>query len=225
MSYMIRAAAAVILFGGIVFGQIDGNPENWCRQGFFTRDSVEFSLGTVKGSKGNRAYFYSDDKDDCPGSASCRQKAYLIPGNEVVVNRTRSGYACAWYSPLKGQATIGWIKETDLNISKLNPGSYRAWLGEWIFAKNGIEFTENKLAGFLNVTGDATWQGLGDNVHVGSIDGRYQPKNGLIEYSDGDDEYDCKLTMRLLGKYLIVADNLHCGGVNVSFSGIYRKKR
>ena len=64
-----------------------------------------------------------------------------------------------------------------------------------------------------------------DNVHVGEIDGRYAPENGMIKYSDGDDEYDCKMTMRLVGRYLVVADNLKCGGVNVTFSGVYTKRK
>ena len=207
------------------FGQIEGNPENWCRQGFFTRDTKEFSLGTVKVSKGAKAFFYNDFEDNCPGSPSCREKAYLINGNEVVINRVRSGFACAWYEPIRRQSRVGWIKESDLGITKLLPGGYRSWLGEWTHALNGIEFTENKLPGFLNVTGNATWKGLGDNVDVGEIDGRYEPKNGVIEYSDGEGEYDCRAALRLLGKYLIVADNLNCGGVNVSFSEIYIKRR
>lgn len=207
------------------FAQVGGNPVNWCREGFFTRDSIEFGLAKVKGSKGTRVYFHSDAEADCPGSPSCREKAYLIPGNEVIVNRTYQGYACAWYSPVKGKTSVGWIRESDLSISKMIPGSYRSWLGEWTYGSNGIEFTENKLPGFLNVTGNAMWQGLGDNVHVGEIDGRYEPRNGVIEYSDGNGEYDCRITMRLLGRYLIVADNLNCGGVNVSFSGIYARKK
>jgi hypothetical protein len=31
--------------------------------------------------------------------------------------------------------------------------------------------------------------------------------------------------MQLVGKHLVVGDNLHCGGANVSFSGVYRRKR
>jgi hypothetical protein len=30
--------------------------------------------------------------------------------------------------------------------------------------------------------------------------------------------------MQLVGKLLVVGDNLHCGGANVSFSGIYQRK-
>jgi hypothetical protein len=111
-------------------------------------------------------------------------------------------------------------------MPKLSDVTPKAWLGEWKFDDNRIEFTENKLPGFLNVTGSATWVGANPgNVHVGELDGRYKPQNGWIEYSDGNDEFDCRVRLRLLGGYLIVADNLKCGGVNVTFSGIYRRKR
>lgn len=217
---------AVVLFAGFVAAQMPGNPANWCREGFFTRDSTEFSIGVVKGAKTIRSYFYGDDRDECPRGANCRQKAFVVGGDEVIVNRSYDGFSCAWYTPKMGRPTVGWILTSDLSVRDLLPAvSSKAWLGEWTYGDNGIEFTENKLPGNLNVTGNATWIGLNDNVHVGEIDGRYEPKNGVINYSDGDDEFDCKMTMRLLGNYLIVADNLKCGGVNVTFSGIYTRKR
>ena len=219
----MRVLLIALLLVGPAFAQIVGNPENWCRDGSFTRDSENFKIGRVKAP---RSYFYSDEKDDCPEGTACRRRAYLVPGNEVLVNCVRDGFACAWYSPAKGTPTVGWLKAADLDISSPAMASgTKAWLGEWVVYENGIEFTDNKLAGFLNVTGNATWKGLNDNVHVGEIDGRYAPENGLIKYSDGDDEYDCKMTMRLVGSYLVVADNLKCGGVNVTFSGVYRKRK
>ena len=219
----MRIILLALIFAVPVFAQMEGNPENFCREGFFTGDSQDFKIGKVKAA---RIFFHSDDREDCPEAASCRRKAYLVPGNEVIVNRVRSGFTCAWYSPIQGNPTVGWLRVSDLSISdspKIN--GTKPWLGEWVFEENGIEFTDNKLAGFLNVTGNATWKGLGDNVHVGEIDGRYEPVNGTINYSDGDDEYDCKIKMRLLGGYLIVADNLKCGGVNVTFSGVYTRRK
>ena len=219
----MRTFLLVLIFALPVFAQIEGSPENFCREGFFTRDSQDFKIGRVKAA---RSYFHSDESEDCPEGVKCRRKAYLVQGNEVIVNRVRNGFACAWYSPVKGSPTVGWLKVSELAIAAppIVNGT-KAWLGEWVFEENGIEFTDNKLAGFLNVTGNATWKGLGDNVHVGEIDGRYEPLDGVINYSDGDDEYDCKITMRRIGNYLVVADNLKCGGLNVTFSGVYMRKK
>lgn len=214
----------LILFASSATGQIEGNPENWCRGGFFTHDSQQFRIGTVKGSKSVKSFFYADDPDGCPGRENCRQKAYIVGGDQVLVARTYSGFACSWFSSAKGSETVGWVKEDSLNFSapRVKP-SRKKWLGVWKYSDNSIEFTENKLPGYLNVGGDAIWKGLGDNVHVGELDGRYEPEGNVIEYSDGEDEYDCKAIIRLVGDYLVVADNMHCGGANVSFSGVYRK--
>ena len=217
----------VFVFAVSAFGQLDGNPANWCREGFFTRDSTEFRIATVKSSRKSKAYFYGDDNDNCPRSPACRRKAFVVGGDEVLVNRAYNGFSCAWYTSKSGKPTVGWLIASELSFQDRLPGnSTKAWLGEWKYEDNSIEFTENKLPGNLNVTGNATWVGANPgNVHVGELDGRYEPKDGVINYSDGDDEYDCKVTMRLVGSYLIVADNMHCGGVNVSFSGVYRWKR
>ncbi|MBK9153789.1 MAG: hypothetical protein IPM25_06170 [Chloracidobacterium sp.] len=209
-----------------VSAQIAGNPENWCREGFFTRDSTEFKIGIIKKAGNSRAYFHNDDGEGCPGAASCKSKAYIINNDKVVVNREYGRFSCVWFSPVRGRPTIGWIETADLVWVKtpLTAG-LSPWLGKWGYAENSISFTNNKLPGFLNVTGSAFWKGVGDNIHVGELDGRFEAKNGLLNYSDGDSEYDCKASMRLIGDFLIVTDNLNCGGVNVSFSGVYLKKK
>jgi hypothetical protein len=45
-----------------------------------------------------------------------------------------------------------------------------------------------------------------------------------MKFGDGSDENDCQVTLQLVGKRLVVGDNLHCGGANVSFSGVYQKR-
>jgi len=216
-----------ILFLSIsCFGQLAGNPDNWCREGFFTRDSKSFSVGIVKSTKGGRAYFYDDTSDKCPNDPSCKAKAYLIKGNQVVVNRVRGKHACAWFAPEKGSPTIGWLRLADIDrpAMLLDP-SENAWTGTWKYADNSISISPHKLAGYLNVFGEAIWKGVGDNVHVGELNGRFEYKNFVLNYSDGPDESDCKARLNLLAGYLIVSDNLKCGGLNVSFSGIYRKAK
>jgi hypothetical protein len=36
--------------------------------------------------------------------------------------------------------------------------------------------------------------------------------------------YDCAVRLRQLGPYLFAADNQYCGGANVSFTGLYRRR-
>ncbi len=222
---MMRSFFAIVFafsFCSIASAQVAGNPENWCREGLFTKESNVFKLGTAKGNRGSKIYFY-DDAAECPDKGECRKKAYIVPGDEVVVSKTRGEYSCAWFTPAKGTATVGWVRSTDLKVLE---GPFDIplgeWLGEWKYGEKTIEFTDNKLDGWLNVTGNAFWKGIGDNIHIGALDGRAEPGNGILEYSDGD-ESACRVTMRLITNYLVVSDNMLCGGVNVSFSGIYRR--
>lgn len=220
-------AALLSLFAIAAAGQVPGNPDNWCREGLFTTGITKLEIGVVRGSAGKRAYFYDDSSDKCPENASCQTKAYVIPGDKVVVSHRRGDFACSWFSPVKkGSPRVGWLRAGDLVVStEKDDVSERAWLGEWDYALNSIKITPNKLAGFLNISGTALWKGLGDNVHIGELDGRFPHKNGVIEYSDGDDEFDCRATLRLKGGFLLVADNMKCGGANVTFSGIYRRTK
>lgn len=230
---MIKRAFSILAFLTAslyaVQAQTPGNPENWCRNGAFPTDSQDFKIGKVKsGAKAaKKVYFYNDYEDDCPTNEKCREKSYIVPGNEVIVSRVYKSFACSWYVPAKGIGTTGWIKLADLDISEVNKQpSLRSWLGTWEFAENSISFTQNKLPGYLNVTGEAFWRGLADNVHIGELDGREKPVGNIINFGSSDtDEYSCKATIRLIGNFLVVDDNSYCGGVNVKFNGVYRRKK
>jgi xylose isomerase len=61
-------------------------------------------------------------------------------------------------------------------------------------------------------------------VHVGALGTQGVPKGDRLNVVDTDG-YPCRVRMRLLLPYLIVADNGACGGMNVSFSGVYRRQK
>ena len=227
---MMRAILVVLLglittSAGLAQGIED---DNWCRAGFFTRDNNTFRIAVVSGKPSDRIYFYNDYEDNCPQAESCRAKTYVVPGDKVVMSRYFGDFACVWFTPVKGSPTIGWIKSRSLKLSEepqFAP-ALSAWLGEWRYAESVIRFTNNKLAGFLNVTGDALWRGTGDNVHVGEIDDRASPERGVLRIGhNAPEDSVCKVEMKIVEEFLIVTDNMKCGGANVSFSGVYKKAR
>ncbi|MBX7055899.1 MAG: hypothetical protein K1X36_13175 [Pyrinomonadaceae bacterium] len=226
--YLVLAAILTASFSAAQ-AQTPGNPDNWCRNGAFPTDSQDFKIGKVKsGAKAaKKVYFYNDYAEDCPTNESCREKSYVVPGNEVIVSRVYKSFACSWYVPVKGIGTTGWIRLADLDINDVNKKPpVTAWLGDWEFAENSISFTRNKLPGYLNVKGEAFWRGSVDNVHIGELDGREKPVGNIINFGSSDtDEYACKATIRLIGNFLVVDDNSNCGGVNVRFDGVYRRKK
>jgi hypothetical protein len=202
-----------------------GNPANWCHNGAFTRDSKEFGLARVKGEKGARVYFYGEE-EGCPGpAAKCRQKAYLIPGDEVLTSRTFGDWVCAWFQPARGSETVGWLSADSLSaVATAENAPLASWLGTWNFYNNSLRVSRGRRVDVLSVSGDATWVGVNpDNVHVGEISGTGTPVDNALKL--GEDPDDCQATLRLIGTYLVVSDNKQCGGVNVTFDGVYRKKK
>lgn len=206
-----------------IFAQIEGNPENWCRNGFFARESENYYLATIKGKKAEKVYFYGDD-DSCPNGKNCRQKSYLIPNDEVIVSRKFGKWACVWFQPKSGSETVGWIPLEKLKNNLMRQG-FDEIVGNWGFYENDIAITKTNNPQVYKVTGNAFWRGAGDNIHTGELDNeaKFVGKN-LKLGEDETDEYACKVTLRLVGKYLIVSDNLNCGGANVTFSGVYLRQ-
>ena len=125
MIKFIQNSALIIIFSAIfltaqVFAQLDGNPENLCRNGFFPRESNDYKIARINGKKSDKIYFYGDERDDCPGGKNCRLKSYVIPGDEIIVSRTFGDYACSWFQPRKGSETVGWIRLENLEWIETN---------------------------------------------------------------------------------------------------------
>lgn len=197
-----------------------GNPPNFCRNGAFPSDSTEFREARVVGAKGSRAYFHGDE-EGCPGP-KCRTKAYLIPGDEVIVSRSFGDWLCAWYQPSKGSETVGWIPSHQLSVAEtLKSPPPSAWLGEWEFHRQTLNISRDAKTGMLRVEGEAFWKGLGDNIHTGVVNGNARPAGDVLVV----EEDICRVTLRLAGTSLVVTDNSECGGMNVRFDGVYRKKQ
>ena len=207
--------------------QEEGIPANWCRNGVFARDSKEFGLARVKGEKGARVYFYGEE-EGCPGpAAKCRRKAYLVAGDEVITSRTFGDWVCAWYQPARGSETVGWLAADSLApVATAKNLPLASWLGTWNFYDDEVRLSRGTRAGTLSVAGEATWVGVNPaNAHVGELSGEAAPAGGVLSISGGEEEYECRATLRLVDPYLIVSDNKQCGGVNVTFDGVYRKKK
>ena len=144
-----------------------GNPSNWCRNGAFTSDAKEFRLARVVGEKSARVYFYGDD-DDCPKpDAKCRQKAYVLPGDALIVSRAFGDFVCAWYQPSKGSETVGWITSKSLSVEEpdKNPPLAR-WLGAWESYSDSLNIKRGAKAGQLHVEGEAFWHGANPRTYT-----------------------------------------------------------
>lgn len=197
-----------------------GNPPNWCRNGAFAADGTDFRVARAVGDKGARIYFHGDE-EGCPG-AKCRKAAYVVPGDELLVSRGFGDWMCAWYQPRKGSETVGWIPAHQLSVAgPARIPTPARWVGEWEFGIQSLRIRNDAKKGSLNVEGQALWRGLGDNVHTGEVSASARPDGNVLVV-----EQDiCRVTLRLVGDYLVVTDNSDCGGMNVRFDGVYRRKQ
>jgi len=87
-------------------------------------------------------------------------------------------------------------------------------VGVWQNESAKITVTANQ--GWLHFVGNAIWQGLTDS-HFGSFEFDAKPEGDLVSMADG-----CEVRIRRVGEFLFAQDNQQCGGVNVSFDGLYR---
>lgn len=194
-------------------------------------------LASIAATNDARTYFLrnASDAPGCPSAdAACRLKAYLVPGDEVVVWSHDGEHACASFSGAKGRVTTGFLPTAALVFADPAARDLAGWLGTWtrVEAEIRIEAAgEDRVV----VSGDATW-GAEDpervergGVHIGTIDPTTVAIGGesVVRFATGEepddpeDEYRCRVSLQLLGDRLLVSDNFQCGGANVSFSGTY----
>jgi len=184
-----------------------------------------------------------DEKTGCPQeNAGCTARAYLLPGDPVVVTRTEGNFVCAGFAPPKqaNAVTSGWLPAAALDLPQAASGAVSEWLGRWHSgAWKQIDITAAPNGG-ITLEGSASY-GADDParrergaVNTGEIAATVTPQGGRADFSldvsgevraydaTGDDVF-CKLRLRQLGPYLAVTDNAQCGGHNVTFTGIYRR--
>lgn len=176
----------------------------------------------------------------CPSRApACAERAYLVPGDRVIVSTRRDAFVCATYINARGIDRSGWLPADavahDDGVAPVAPAD---WLGKWSRIEADITVKAGK-AGALRIEGDATF-GAKDParvrrgaVNLGNIEGDVTPAGDRLSFAIGDgatlpvdkgDEFGCKVWMRRVGPWLIVNDNNNCGGFNVTFRGFYTRK-
>lgn len=178
----------------------------------------------------------------CPSdSATCREKAYLVSGDQVIVSAVGKSFVCGEYVNAKGLVRAGWLPASAITLAPEAPAGPSDWVGRWTGGpEQSVTIEKGTQAGLLKIKGNATYGALDPDrvkrgaVNLGEIDASVKPEGSFLAFTMGEsatlpygegDEYDCRVRMRLLGQFLLVEDNRNCGGMNVSFAGAYRRKR
>lgn len=198
--------------------------EGSCRNGTFGVENEVVGLADIHGS--GRSFFL-DDTQDCPSIApECRLKAYLVGGDRVITGRSRGEYICVYF-PSKGGGTAGWMKSSRLKALPVQADPpLSAWVGHWSDAGNPrVRFYMQD--GTLAVEGQAAWPSFNPSAkqfpggpNVGDISETVRTA-GRRAFAK-----ECGVSFTLVGDFLVAADpKMQCGGMNVSFSGVYRRSR
>ena len=175
--------------------------------------------------------------DTCPAAtAACRDHAYLVTGDLVLVGRTRGAFTCVSYLSTNRSKkvpgwTINWLPSAALApVAPTAASDPSDWLGSWDQRYAGIEIKPGGLGGRLRIEGIAAYPTARD-FHTGAIDAEVKPETDSISFlNDGWMPYEtqcdsgCRVRMHRIGDLLLVEDNGGCGGAGVTFTGLYHRK-
>ena len=175
---------------------------------------------------------YDDDfkAEGCPAATNaCRMKSYLVTGDLVLVGKAQEAFTCvAYQSPLaKKQIWVtGWLPSAALApVSPMRSPKVSDWIGAWYHPGGSIEIKDGSV-GKLNIEAGMTVPTLHD-FHNGDFRAKVTPpESDTIALTDEGDYGDgCQVRMQRIGPWLLAEDNGGCGGVGVTFTGLYRSKQ
>jgi uncharacterized protein YecT (DUF1311 family) len=194
-----------------------------------TDDPLAMKLYQVQ--QGEQVEFQCPEK-----SLICNKGAFLLSGDQVVVSRIDGDRACAEYlNPYKkpgNDETAGWLPLS--RLTRISPAP--DWTGRW--GDDEITISAKHQGDKIRVDARASLQ-FGNGEEGGQFaalidDKQPQARFGyqfaigkeaekLLPYQDKETPGVCQVRMAQLGRYLVVGDNHICGGINVSFSQVYRR--
>lgn len=191
-------------------------------------DAPHPELGIVTGEANEHRYFIAPD-DPCltPGSKlACRKKAYVLPKDKIVIFFSAEAFACVGFGN-SSSTSIGLLPLNAVQATKLSAPTGSDWQGAWSNDDGEIKIENAKDQQLLHVSGVTALE-LGSekdpplNVHTGELDYDIPRTPGSSELNIRDSS--CEARLVYLADYLFVKDNFKCGGAEVSFNGLYRRK-
>ncbi len=206
--------------------------DRFCAGGDFS-DSPNLRIGKIA-TNAPRVNFLrnGDEKIACPSvERDCRDKAFLVPGDLVVLGRRLDAFICVDYWTAQSGRS-GWLPAIAVEPTPVL-GDPADWIGDWKRVEAEIVIT-NSGAG-LRAEGNATYGSLDPDrvkrgaVNLGDFSGPLDLFGGQATFADKDanpnqpDDFGCRIRMARAESFLFVQDNGQCGGMNVSFTGLYQR--
>jgi hypothetical protein len=155
----------------------------------------------------------------------------VLAGQPVAVGKREGDWTCVNHYG----SGYGWMLTNRLQPiqTDLHPPA-TAWTGTWTplglkkqprEAITKLVISTGTAPASLKVDGQAYWFGAvvnGERVmHEGAVEGEAQPNENRLHIAEGG----CEVNFSLIGGFLNVQDNRECGGMNVTFTGVWQKTK
>lgn len=213
-------------------------------------EQVPLSLMRVKADAPARLHFVQDSsqKKGCPASGeACQRRGFVVPGDEVVAGPIRGDFVCVTYiapnpKRVKGKftETDGFLPKSALVAVEQGAPAITQWPGTWLRSTEADIVITREGADRLKIFGEATFGAQDPErikrgaVNMGEMSETAKPIGNRLAFGEGytdpakpfpDMGGECLARLTLLGRYLVAEDNLGCGGMNVTFNGVYARGR
>jgi hypothetical protein len=157
MSILFRAAALVASF--FVLASPTRAEDRDCNGFGSLQDNPQLTLGRVNAGV-PRAYFLLNGREakECPSdSPRCRQRSYLVSGDQVVLSRALGPFACAGFLDARHILHSGWLLASAVTPEAAAPMTLSDWIGYWTGFESSIVIKPSHKPSALWFSGEATW--------------------------------------------------------------------
>lgn len=224
------------LFGGLtglglVAAGAAAAQDRACRVATFPLDQRAFGQSRI--TPGPPIHLAADPIGCPDGMAACRQPPFAVSGDVVLTGRPRGPWVCVYRPSRGGGGVAGWAPGRRLSALPAEAAPpLHAWLGRWTYGRNWIEISRdgNELAG----KGHAAWpsvypipQEAAGDKRSAKFSAQSLPSGNRLEFKNGEynDQGACTVSLVLVGRYIVAEDDGRCGGRNVTFTGVYERRR
>lgn len=225
MKYLVSLA---FVFASIACKGVLANEVNFCSRHGDTSPPVVSRVVAVRAgevSAGNPILLRSTSEDVCRTGEQCSVNGAppIHAGTTgVELGRSRSWICVGVAGNRPLVVWYGWVPMGRWQRDADQEASPKAWIGVWqnVNAKIKIQSSDGTN---LDITGNALWiGGAMANAHFGDFRMSGIPQDGVISMGVGSEPSVCQVALHVVGHSLFAADNQNCGGMNVTFNGVYR---
>lgn len=139
----------------------------------------------------------------------------LRAGVPAIVYHVDGAWTCAGF-----QSGPRWVRSAELrSVPPDTTPRPAAWVGRWMLPAGAATIWRGS-GDTLRIEGRAWWLGARGASHSGSIRALAVLSRNRVHFLDNM----CELDLALVGEYIVAGDNERCGGMNVRFWGIWRRR-